>query len=62
MLYYFDYHGWHTETEIPGRSTDVVPPAPKGKKRPNWLGESWTLLEYVEPVPLATPAAKRKTK
>lgn len=60
MLYYFDIYGWHSAQEIQGRSTEQKPPAAKGKKRPNWTGEKWVLVEYTEPAPVAAaPTAQR---
>jgi hypothetical protein len=54
-MYYFDNFGWHTETEIPGRATEVSPPSeiPLGLAA-NWTGYNWMLLQY-EPPPVVNP-------
>lgn len=62
MLYSFDIWGWLSETDIPGRQTDVAPPdpseVPEGQK-PNFTGYKWILLPYSPPPP-PDPLAEAK--
>jgi len=56
-MYYYDEHGWLTDTPIPGRETDVVPMAVDGDMRPNFTGYKWVLQKYAEPI--ETPASAK---
>lgn len=57
----FDYHGWLSPDTIPGRETEIEPPAhgaaPEvGQPWPNFTGVEWVLADYVEPVPCVQEA------
>lgn len=61
-MYHFDNYGWLSAAAIPGRSTDIAPgevPFERvvGEPWPNFTGEEWVMLEYVEPVSLVEPEA-----
>ena len=58
MRYSYDWHGFLSDTPIPDRSTDVVPPDASGwpaGQRPNWTGHAWTYLDYPPPPPPPAP-------
>lgn len=62
ILHYYDIYGWYTPAEIPDRSTELGPssvPAERvvGEPWPNWTGDEWAMLIYVEPAPLDAPEA-----
>lgn len=63
----YDSHGWLALAEIPGRGTDVVPPAHgsspvAGQPWPNFTGIEWVLVPYSEPVIPTPPAPDYGTK
>lgn len=60
-LHHYDLYGWYSPAEIPGRATDVAPdnlPAERvvGQPWPNWTGEGWVMLDYIEPPAPDAPA------
>lgn len=52
MMASYDLYGFLSDEPIPGRETDVAPPAasewPPGK-RPNWTGHAWIYLDWPPP-------------
>lgn len=55
-MYYYDLYGWHTAEVLPGRETDIAPPAdiPEGMAA-NFTGHKWLVVKYVAPVDAPTP-------
>ena len=48
-MYYFDNYGWHTDTPINGRDTDIPPPIATATHKANWTGFAWVLTPYTAP-------------
>lgn len=61
MPYYFDQWGFLTDTILPNRSTEVVPPVdvPDGWK-PNWTGHAWRVIPYFAPLVFKRKAITRR--
>jgi hypothetical protein len=58
---YFNQWGWHTETVIEGRYTDVPVPTdiPQGHAA-NWTGHQWRVIPYYAPIVQRIKAITRK--
>ena len=68
MSYSFDSYGWLSAEEIPGRTTDIEPPAHGdkvvGQPYPNFISpdQGWAMPDYVEPAPYVPPASDYGTR
>ncbi|WP_409482591.1 hypothetical protein [Noviherbaspirillum sp. ST 5-3] len=67
MTYSFDSHGWLTAATIPGRSTEIAPPAHEttpivGRDWPNFTGIEWITVPYVAPIAAVPDVAESETE
>ena len=65
-MHSFDTHGWLSDVQISGRTTDVAPPAhgtkTVGLPYPNFTGVDWVMVPYSEPVQTTIPMDQLKTQ